>query len=147
MKIRPFTPHDWPRLVELFDRYRGFYQKPSDPAACETFLRERHSLGESVILVAEWDGEVQGFVQLYPSFTSVGLQRTWILNDLYVSELARGHRLGEALVQAAMAFVVERGQSRLSLMTGVSNTVAQGLYEKLGWKRTTEFYTYSWIKE
>ena len=40
--------------------------------------------GESVIYLAMDDNnEAMGFVQLYPSFTSVGMNKMWILNDLW----------------------------------------------------------------
>jgi len=142
--IRPYQDSDLPRLSVLFDLYRQFYLQPSNREAGQAFLQERQSLGESVILVADFNGEAHGFVQLYPSFSSVGLQRTWILNDLFVTAEARGEGLGEALVKASMDFVLSQGASRLSLMTAVTNTAAQKLYEKLGWMKNKDYFTYNW---
>ena len=39
--------------------------------------------------VAVADGTGVGFVQLYPTFTSIGAKRAWVLNDLFVVPEAR----------------------------------------------------------
>ena len=69
------------RLAPLIDAYRGFYGQPSDVAAAAEFLRARLDRGESVVLMAvDGDGETPlGFVQLYPTFSSVRLSPVWIL--------------------------------------------------------------------
>ncbi|MFV1979747.1 MAG: hypothetical protein ACC655_01210, partial [Rhodothermia bacterium] len=75
-------PDDLDVLVPLFDAYRVFYEQPSDPERARTFLTARMRMGESTIFLAGLDGEPAGFVQLYPSFSSVSTARIWILNDL-----------------------------------------------------------------
>lgn len=41
---------------------------------------------ESIVFMAFDDNEAIGFVHLYPSFSSVSMKQTWVLNDFYVKE-------------------------------------------------------------
>lgn len=89
LEIVHATPADVGEIAPLFDAYRQFYQKPSDVEAARRFLFARLSKNESVLFLARHEGRVVGFVQLYPVFSSIGLTRQWILNDLYVAPEAR----------------------------------------------------------
>ncbi|WP_335338418.1 GNAT family N-acetyltransferase [Chryseobacterium sp. IHB B 17019] len=66
--IRKVILQDLHQLAELFDQYRIFYHKDSDVPAAEKFLKERIEKQDSEIFVAENDGKLIGFVQLYPIF-------------------------------------------------------------------------------
>lgn len=131
-------------LVPLFDAYRQFYQQPSDPARARSFLQARLRDGQSVVFVALEGEQALGFTQLYPTFSSVWLEPRWILNDLFVAPQGRGRGVGEALLQAALEFARASGAKGMQLETAVDNYPAQRLYERLGWTRETNFYTY-WI--
>ena len=94
---------DLDAVAALFDGYRQFYGKPSDLDGAKTFVGARMGAGDSTIIVAEQDGEVAGFTQLYPSFTSVGMAPILILNDLFVASEHRGSGAAQALLSAALA--------------------------------------------
>ena len=127
------TVGDVERLAPLFDLYRQFYRQPSDLALASCFLAQRLVRGESVVLLA-CDGEaVPGFTQLYPSFSSVHAQRTWILNDLFVAPGARRRGIARLLLQSAAEFAREDGALRLELETDRDNAAAQSLYRRVGW--------------
>nr|WP_246580310.1 GNAT family N-acetyltransferase [Deinococcus aestuarii] len=127
----------------MFDGYRQFYGQASDPEGARAFLAERLDRGESVIFVA-LDGETAlGFTQLYPSFTSVGMRRLWILNDLFVAPQGRRRGVGQALLARARRHGLETGAVRLTLSTATDNVSAQTLYEAQGWRRDEDFYTYN----
>jgi GNAT superfamily N-acetyltransferase len=79
---------------------------------------------------------------LFPSFSVLSAARIFILNDLFVSPEARRKRVGALLLDAAAGFGRAVGAVRLTLSTEVTNEKAQRLYEKEGWKRQTEFYSY-----
>ncbi len=134
--IRPATTADLDALVPLFDGYRGFYDQPSDPDGARAFLSDRLTAGESVVLLAFDGADAVGFVQLYPAFTSVGMRRIWILNDLFVSPEARRDGVGRALMDAARAHAQATGVRRLVLETGADNVTAQALYDDLGYQPT-----------
>jgi ribosomal protein S18 acetylase RimI-like enzyme len=131
-------------IVSLFDGYRQFYGQASDPAAARAFLHERFERRESVIFLAKSaDSHGIGFVQLYPSFSSVALRRLWILNDLFVTPEARRRGVAKALMTCAEAFSRDTGAKGLMLDTAVENLAAQSLYESLGWRRVSDYFAYS----
>jgi GNAT superfamily N-acetyltransferase len=140
--VRQATLLDIDLLVPLFDGYRQFYRQPSEPDRIRRFLQERFEYSQSVIFLAVRDEAVIGFTQLYPSFSSGALARIYVLNDLFVDPTARRAGAGAALLEAAADYGQRIGAIRLVLSTEVTNTTAQLLYEKLGWKKNTEFWTY-----
>ncbi|HBY68373.1 MAG TPA: GNAT family N-acetyltransferase, partial [Flavobacteriaceae bacterium] len=89
------------------------------------------------------ENEAVGFTQLYPSFSSVSVQRTYILNDLFVSKEYRGKGIGEALLNHAKQFAKKEGSKGLTLETETNNP-AQHLYERLGWKKDEHTFHYTW---
>lgn len=143
--IRASTPSDLERIAPMFDAYRQFYGKPPDLDRARDFIRERLERGESAIFLAEDEsGNALGFVQLFPSFTSVEARRLWVLNDLFVSEEARGRGVGRALMNAARDHAVRTGAKRLTLETMEDNRRAWSLYESLGYVKNepnVRFYT------
>jgi GNAT superfamily N-acetyltransferase len=142
--VRQATIFDLDALVPLFDGYRVFYRKPSDPELARQFLRDRFENNESIIFIAlRPDGSAVGFTQLYPSFSSASAARIFILNDLFVSPEARRMRMGAMLLSAAARFGKEVGAVRLTLSTEVTNVTAQALYENEGWVRQEDFYAYN----
>ena len=134
---------DLDALVPLFDAYRQFYERPADAEGARTFLADRIKRGESVIFLAVAEGTVVGFTQLYPSFSSVSMQRLWILNDLFVAPDARKGGAGRALLERAERWATETGAKGLTLTTQLTNLTAQRLYEACGWTRDDEFFHYS----
>jgi GNAT superfamily N-acetyltransferase len=144
MIIRVAIKEDLDELSELFDQYRQFYEKPSDRNGAHDFLRARMEQNESVIFVAEKEGHLVGFTQLYPLFSSTMMKTLWILNDLFVRKEERKSGAGEKLMITAMEFGLKDGSRGLSLQTAVTNATAQRLYEKLGWKKNETFLTYTY---
>ena len=74
------------KLAHIFDLYRQFCKQNSDINSAKSFLKERIISLESVIFAAFEGDTIVGFTQLYPTFSSVTLQRSWILNDFFVLE-------------------------------------------------------------
>ncbi|RZA36488.1 MAG: GNAT family N-acetyltransferase [Lysobacteraceae bacterium] len=132
--IRRATLADADRIALLFNLYRMFYQQPSDEALARHFITDRLQQDESVILIAERDGQALAFTQLFPSFSSVRAGRSWILNDLYVHADARRNGIARALLQAAADFARGDGAIRLELETDPDNRSAQALYRHMGWE-------------
>jgi GNAT superfamily N-acetyltransferase len=131
-------------VAPLFDGYRQFYEQAPDLAGARAFLQERVTRGESVIfLTLDDEGRGCGFTQLYPVFTSVGMRRAWLLNDLFVAPEARKMGVAEALLLKAREFGISTDAKYLSLETAITNADAQRVYERLGWARDVEHYVYS----
>jgi ribosomal protein S18 acetylase RimI-like enzyme len=142
--IRRADLRDLPQLAILFDLYRQFYQKDSDIPGAERFLTERMRNEESVLFVAETEqGTLCGFVHLYPTFTSLGMARCWILNDLYVMNSARRSGIARLLMNTAHELALATGARSINLETQIENSTAQSLYESLGYELETEFRFYT----
>src|ERR1017187_3412356 len=75
------TPADVGVVAPLFDAYRQFYKRPSNEEGARRFLCARLSKGESVLFYAQHEQGAQGFVHLYPVFSSLNLTRQWILRS------------------------------------------------------------------
>lgn len=134
-------------VVPLFDQYRIFYGQVSDITGAEEFIRGNLDKEESVIFAAFKHGEAGdkvalGFVQLFPSKSSISMKRLWILNDLYVHPSARNQGIGRMLMNAAKEHAIVTKAKGLTLSTAHSNLNAQHLYVLLGYKRDEEFYAY-----
>lgn len=140
--LRRATLDDLDAVAPLFDAYRRFYAQPGDLQRARDYLQERMTLGESVVLIAERDGEVVGFTQLYPIFSSVRTARTWLLNDLFVAESARRFGVARGLLDAAAGFAREQGAAGLMLETMADNAPARALYRAAGWHEDdTQWYS------
>ena len=87
-------------------------------------------------------GQALGFVQLFPTFSSIAAHRTWLLGDLFTAPAARGRGVGKQLMNTARAFALLSGAKGLTLETATDNHVAQRLYESLGYVRDSGYYTY-----
>jgi ribosomal protein S18 acetylase RimI-like enzyme len=80
-----------------------------------------------------------GFVQLYPSFSSVGMKRIWILNDLFVADEARRSGIAGLLMNAALELARATGAARIELATAKDNVAAKSLYLALRYRIVEEF--------
>jgi GNAT superfamily N-acetyltransferase len=142
--VRKASLSDIDALTRLFDGYRVFYEKPSDPAGARHFLSQRLDREDSVIFLAEDEaGNALGFTQLYPLFSSVRMRPIWLLNDLFVSPEARNRGVARALMQEAQRFAAATGAAGLELATAKDNHAAKSVYEDLGWEMDTAFDHYS----
>ena len=130
-------------LSALFDQYRIFYKQTSDLDAARRFLQARLENNDSVIFVARDHGHLVGFTQLYPSFSSVSINKIWILNDLFVEEISRRKGGGKLLMDKAEKYARETGAARMVLSTQITNKPAQMLYEARGYIRDEEFRHYA----
>lgn len=160
-QIRIAELADAEHVSELFNQYRMFYNRPSDLEGAIQYIKNRMQYNESIILVAEKITEsellepmndkdngmrmnqaLMGFVQLYPTFSSLSMRSNWILNDLYVQPKYRQQGVARKLLKASRALAEERGVGVLSLSTAVSNKQAQALYESEGYVLDTHFLYY-----
>ena len=146
MVIRKAGVRDLDSLAQLFNSYRLFYKQQDDIQGAKDFLKKRIQNNQSVIFLAEEENTIVGFTQLYPLFSSVSMQESYVLNDLFVLEDFRGKGYGELLLTKAKEFCNSKKAKGLTLETDYDNP-AQKLYERLGWKRDTEVYHYTWISK
>ncbi len=129
-------------IAPLFDEYRQFYDMPSDLGKAQAYLSERIANHETHLLFAAQEGEVMGFVHLFPSFSSVYVAQTLILNDLYVAPAYRRSGTGRALMLAAANYSRDQGYRSLRLETQEENVAARRLYQSLGYQQERGFVHY-----
>lgn len=147
MITRQATSADIKELAPLFNQYRVFYIQQSNLNAATSFISERFRHKDSHFIIAfNEDNTAMGFTQLYPSFSSVSMQRTYILNDLFVAEHFRKKGVGKALLNAAKKFALNNNAKGLTLETDTKNP-AQHLYERLNWKKDDSVLHYTWTPQ
>ncbi|MCM3410323.1 GNAT family N-acetyltransferase [Metabacillus litoralis] len=143
MNILKVTLNELDQVSQLFNQYRMFYGQASNLEGAKEFIKERIENNESVIFLAVENNSPAGFVQLYPIFTSVGMNRKWLLNDLFVAEDYRRHGVGKALMNKAKDLAVETRAAGILLETTKDNVKAQALYESLGYEKEDAVYFYN----
>lgn len=143
-EIKQATIYDLDDITPIFDQYRVFYKQESDLDGAKQFLFEKLEHRESVIFMAKDldDGQVVGFTQLYPIFSSISMQRAWILNDLYVIEGIRSQGVARGLMNQARDYAIATRAKGIQLSTALDNVRAQKLYESLNYERDVEYYHY-----
>ena len=137
LTIRTAEENDIPQLYELMlDYIVGFYQKPKpNEADLKKLIQHLMNHPEAgVQFVAEKEGKLVGFATLYFTFSTLQVKRAAILNDLFVTTEARGHKAGERLFESCLAYIRENGFAYMTWETAKDNLIAQGLYNKMGGK-------------
>ncbi|PKG37863.1 GNAT family N-acetyltransferase [Psychromonas sp. Urea-02u-13] len=140
MNIINCSEHYLDKLVVLFEEYRFFCGFERSPKETKAFLKKLIVNEESVIFIAvdpETDS-IMGFVNLYPSYSTLALQRLWILNDLGVSGDFRGKGVSKALIFKVQEFAKQSNAIRIELKTGCTNTTALSLYQSMNFTVDTD---------
>lgn len=106
MLIRLASELDLDILVNLFDDYRQSLGFKSEPKKCRYFVKTRLVENDSMILIALEDSEALGFVQLYPSYSSLLLKSVWYFDDVFVEDKFRGKGIATELINKAKALAL-----------------------------------------
>jgi GNAT superfamily N-acetyltransferase len=133
------APHDLTAVVPLFDAYRSFFAGHRDLAQSRRFLAQRFATGDSVVFVAWRGDEAEGFVQLYPLWSSWHCRRIWFLSDLYVRESSRKHGAGRQLVERVVAYARETGASSVMVELPHREPHLSKFYASLGFHKDAVF--------
>ena len=142
LTIRQAAIQDLPRIVPIFDAYRVYFMQEKDPVMAERFLFEKFEHLDSVIFIAEQQNEVIGFAQLYPIFSSLTLQRVWLLNDFFIAEEFRNCGVGTQLFARVKEFSLLTKSKGIELSVEHTNIKAWEFWEKQGFKQDEEFRYY-----
>ena len=145
INIRNADTSDLDDLVNLFDKYMNFYGQVSEIGRFKRYLEARMINSEaSIFLAYDEHGQGVGFVLNYITFSSVSLAKIIILNDLYVDSRYRKLGVGGMLVEKSLSLAKQIGAAEVRLSTATDNQTAQSLYDKLGFKRNSEFFAYAY---
>ena len=135
LTIRRADRDDVPTAATLFSDYLAFYERHPDSEAVTKFVEERLKAEDSVIFIALDNDSAVGMAQVYPTFSSLAMQRAWVLNDLFVTPSARGTGAGRALLRRVYEDAGREGCAYVALETAEDNVTAQRLYESEGFER------------
>lgn len=141
MKVRQAIIEDLNELAQLFADYRVFYGQDFELEKTRSFIQQRLESKDSIIFIAIQSDTILGFSQLYPSFTTIGVQEIWILNDLFIKPKFRQNGVAKMLIEHILEYSKDTNRKKVILSAAYNNDKAQRLYEKLGFTKT-KFYNY-----
>ena len=128
-------PGDVPDILPLMRAYCDFYEvSPSEEdlvAMARALIDDPERQGVQLI-ARDGDGRAVGFATVFWSWSTSDAARLGVMNDLFVTELARGHGLAERLIEACRAEAARRGARRLTWQTAPDNARAQAVYDRIG---------------
>ena len=129
--VRVATAADANGIGRLLDAFNLEYGEPTPgPDLLARRLTELLAGGDTAVLVAEPGPEGLAVLRFRPALWSAGLE--CYLAELYVVPARRGHGVGRALLEAAIAVARARGADHMDLGTSDDDVAARALYERLG---------------
>jgi GNAT superfamily N-acetyltransferase len=134
VRLRPATQADVDTILGLI-RGLAEYENLLDrvvatPEKLTDTLFGAHPAAE--VLLAEVDGQVQGFALFFHNYSTFLAQRGLYLEDLFVRPEARGRGVGKALLKALAELAVQRGCGRFEWSVLDWNQSAIDFYQAMG---------------
>jgi len=114
----------------LYDFNREYDEPCPEPDVIASRVRELLSGGDTAVLLGGTGPDGLALMRFRRSLWTPNLE--CYLAELYVVPDRRGHGLGRALMNAAMALAREQGADYMDLGTSEDDTAARALYESLG---------------
>jgi GNAT superfamily N-acetyltransferase len=144
--IEIVTEADLSDLLPLMRGYCDFYEvDPSDDALLamsRTLIADPEREGLQLIARAE-DGRAIGFATIFWTWSTLSASRIAVMNDLFVSEDARGSGSADKLIEACADRCRERDVTELDWQTAHDNLRARKVYERVGATRDERWLDYS----
>ncbi|MGZ8631230.1 MAG: N-acetyltransferase family protein [Actinomycetota bacterium] len=146
--VRMASPDDWPAVAGLLvELGRGVASGTADdPTHRQSFAGHLRQLGH-VTLVAELDGELVGVIDM-EYHQRLGDHRPQArVNDVVVTERARGAGVGTALLRRAEGLARKRGCFRMALVTASWREASIAFYRREGWHDYGEWFVKSLVED
>ena len=145
LAVRPPRRDEIAELWALVRQFADYNGQPhlvtgSPEALAQKILSDTWPVFEC--LVAESGGRLVGFATMLGAYSVFRTQPTLWLEDLFVTESARGSGAGKALIAAVAAIAVRRGCSRLGWSVSDWNAPSIAFYEHLGAERLVGEHIY-----
>jgi GNAT superfamily N-acetyltransferase len=137
---------DLPDLLPLMRGYCDFYEvAPADEAllAMSRVLIEDPERQGLQLIARDDDGQAVGFATIFWTWSTLSADRLGVMNDLFVSQDARGGGVADALIAACADQCRDRGVPDLAWQTAKTNARAQVVYERVGATRDDRWLDYS----
>jgi GNAT superfamily N-acetyltransferase len=126
------------RIHSEFDPDRFMRPGPDAEQGYASFLESQLETTESLVLVAERNTQVVGYLYAAiepPSWKELR-ERAGFIHDLFVEEPHRGVQIGDDLMNAALEWMHERQVARVLLWTAAPNEGARRVFERFGFRNT-----------
>jgi ribosomal protein S18 acetylase RimI-like enzyme len=126
------------RTHYAFDPLRFLSPGDSPEDGYAWFLASQLAEDDVVVFVAEQGGQVLGYVYagIEPLSWKELRDEAGFIHDIAVDERARRTGIAGRLIEAAVAWLRDRGLPRVVLWTAEPNTAAQQLFTTHGFRRT-----------
>ena len=143
--IATVTEADLPELLPLMRGYCDFYEvDPSDDALLAMARMLVADPEQGVQLIARDDeGTAVGFATIFWTWSTLSTAELGVMNDLFVTQDARGGGFADALIAACAERCRGRGVHELAWQTAHTNTRAQAVYDRVGARRDERWLDYS----
>jgi GNAT superfamily N-acetyltransferase len=134
--IRAVREDDFGEWKPLWDGYNAFYgrkEKTALPDAITKITWSRFFNASEPVhaLVAEQSGQLLGLAHFLFHRTTISIEPTCYMQDLFTIEAARGKGVGRALIEEVYRYAKRAGSSRMYWQTHETNTTAMKLYDKV----------------
>jgi GNAT superfamily N-acetyltransferase len=138
--IRAGSPSDGDAFIALVRAFAAFARLPAPDDAAAARLLE-HAFGPRPrfeLRVVELAGELVAYAVFFETYSTFVARPSLYLEDLFVSEAARGRGIGKALLVHLAGLAVERGCGRFEWTVLDWNENARRFYRGLGARILTE---------
>jgi GNAT superfamily N-acetyltransferase len=137
--LREVMPSDFAQWKPLWDGYNAFYGRKDQTALPEEITQRTWSRFFDVYepvhaVVAEKHGQLIGLVHFIFHRSTITVEPSCYLQDLFTLEFARGGGVGRALIQEVYHRAKVSGCSRVYWHTHETNVTAMKLYDQVAEK-------------
>ena len=136
ISVRPVVTADFEQWLPLWRGYNTFYGRHGATALPDRVTRVTWSrffdAAEPVhALVAEKSGRLVGLVHYLFHRSTIQIEDTCYLADLFTDESVRGRGVGRALIEAVYEKAAMAGSPRVYWQTHETNLTAMKLYDRV----------------
>lgn len=138
--IRRAEVRDVPAMLALVRELAVFERAPNEVTVTEDHMRDA-GFGKDPVWVgwvAEVDDDIVGMAVCYERYSTWKGRRLY-LEDIIVTESARGHRVGEMLIKQCAAYAVEQNYSGMLWQVLDWNVDAIRFYDRFGAQYSKEW--------
>ena len=143
LTVRSVTFADLGAVAPVFAEYRRVFLGESDLRRSRRFLSQRLARRDSVIFAVFEGKTALAFSQLFPLFSSLFVERQWLLSDLYVLQSHRRHGIGRGLAKACIQFAKQTDSRGILFQIPSSEKQLATFYSDLGFVRDSRYELYS----
>jgi GNAT superfamily N-acetyltransferase len=131
--VRSVAATDFVQWQPLWQGYNRFYGRDALPPEITqmTWSRFFDAYEPVHAMVAEKDGQLVGLVHYLFHRSTIQIEPTCYLQDLFTNEVVRGQGIGRALIEAIYERARVAGCHRVYWQTHESNLTAMKLYDKV----------------